>query len=58
MDTLFILSLGAVFSFAVGSFVLLGAALLLRYVNPPEEPVAECVQSRISEPSSALFLLL
>lgn len=58
ISTNFILSLGAVFSFAVGSFVLLGAALLLRYVNPPEEPVAEPVQSRISEPSSVLFLLL
>lgn len=58
ISTNFILSLGAVFSFAVGSFVLLGAALLLRYVNPPEEPVSQPVQSRISEPILVHFCYL
>lgn len=60
ISTNFILSFGAVFTFAAGSFVLLGAAFMLRYVNPPEEPVtvAQPIQKRISEPSSVLFLLL
>ncbi|BAZ09285.1 major facilitator transporter [Calothrix sp. NIES-4071] len=58
ISTNFILSLGAVFSFATGSFVLLGAALMLRYVNPPEERVAEPVERSISEPLSVLFLIL
>ncbi len=34
----FILGLGPVFTFSVGSFVLLMAAAALRYVNPPEIP--------------------
>jgi MFS family permease len=35
----FLLSLGAVFTFSFGSFVLLGAAFVLRFVNPPEKPI-------------------
>ncbi|MFH7028286.1 MAG: MFS transporter [Heteroscytonema crispum UTEX LB 1556] len=35
----FILSLGPVFTFAIGSFTLLAAAAALRFVNPPEKPV-------------------
>jgi hypothetical protein len=34
----FILSLGAGFTFAIGSFVLLGTAAVLRFVQPPETP--------------------
>ncbi|HLO86724.1 MAG TPA: MFS transporter [Nostocaceae cyanobacterium] len=37
----FILSLGAVWSFAIASFVLLAAAFTLRFFNPPETPTAE-----------------
>jgi Major Facilitator Superfamily len=36
----FLLSLGAVFTFSFGSFVLLAAAYVLRFVNPPEKPAA------------------
>jgi len=34
----YILSFGAIFTFAIASFVLLGAAAILRWVNPPETP--------------------
>lgn len=34
----FILGLGPIFTFSIGSFVLLMAAAVLRYVNPPEVP--------------------
>ncbi len=34
-----ILSLGPVYTFVIGSFVMLGAAAVLRLVNPPETPV-------------------
>lgn len=37
--TSFILGLGPVFTFAVGSFVLLAAAAILRFFNPVETPV-------------------
>lgn len=37
----FILSLGAVFTFAFGSFVMLGAAFVLRFLDPPEKPIIE-----------------
>ncbi|NJM73597.1 MAG: SLC45 family MFS transporter [Scytonema sp. RU_4_4] len=35
----YILGLGPIFTFAIGSFVLLAAAAALRFVNPPERPV-------------------
>lgn len=34
----FILSLGPIFAFAIASFILLAAAAVLRYINPPETP--------------------
>jgi hypothetical protein len=58
ISTNFILSLGAIFTFTIGSFVLLGATLLLRNVNPPEEPIQETLPSHRSEPLSVLLLLL
>ncbi len=41
----FLLSLGAVFTFSFGSFVLLAAAFVLRFVNPPEKPVDATVET-------------
>ncbi len=41
----FLLSLGAVFTFSFGSFVLLSAAFVLRFVNPPEQPVNSTVET-------------
>ncbi|WP_016952101.1 MFS transporter [Anabaena sp. PCC 7108] len=37
----FILSLGAIFAFAIASFVLLAAAFALRFVQPPAIPTAQ-----------------
>jgi hypothetical protein len=56
----FILSLGAVFAFALSSFVLLAAAFVLRFVNPPEKPILQVPEiPNISEQlPRTLFLLL
>jgi hypothetical protein len=56
ISTKFLLSMGAVVTFAVGSFVLLGAAFVLRYVNPPEQPIVTEVPT-ISEKLPTLILL-
>ncbi|MEA5571479.1 MFS transporter [Calothrix sp. UHCC 0171] len=62
ISTDLILSFGAVFAFALGSFVLLAAAFGLRFVNPPEKPIPEVVELTEKEnlPEQlprALFLL-
>ncbi|BAZ41489.1 major facilitator transporter [Calothrix sp. NIES-4101] len=44
ISTNLILSVGAVFTFALGSLVLLAAAFVLRFVNPPETPIPEIVE--------------
>ncbi|MBD2605035.1 MFS transporter [Scytonema hofmannii FACHB-248] len=60
ISTNFILGLGAVFAFALSSFVLLAAAFLLRFVNPPEKPIVQVTEiPNISEQlPRTLFLLL
>jgi hypothetical protein len=60
ISTNFILSLGAVFTFAFASFVLLAAAFMLRSVNPPEKPVIQVTEiPQISEQlPKALCLLI
>jgi MFS family permease len=46
----FILSLGAVFTFAIGSFALLGMAAVLQYVNP-----SETIPASLANPKSSLL---
>jgi Na+/melibiose symporter-like transporter len=56
----FILSMGAIFTFAFGSFVMLGAAFLLRFVDSPEKHVIEIpkISTTPEQLPKALFLLL
>jgi Major Facilitator Superfamily len=56
----FILNIGAVFAFAFASFVLLAAAFVLRFVDPPKQPMIE-IPKILTTPEQlpqALFLLL
>ncbi|MBE8968626.1 MFS transporter [Nostocales cyanobacterium LEGE 12452] len=53
----FILSLGPVYTFAIGSFVMLGAAAVLRLVNPPEAPVINKTET-VKLPLQKLALIL
>ncbi|MCW5316802.1 MFS transporter [Nostoc sp. KVJ3] len=54
----FILSLGPVYTFAIGSFVMLGAAAVLRLVNPPEAPVDTNKAEIVKLPVQKLALIL
>ncbi len=54
----FILSLGPVYTFAIGSFVMLGAATVLRLVNPPEAPVDKHQAETLKLPLEKLALIL
>ncbi|MBN3959927.1 MFS transporter [Nostoc sp. NMS8] len=54
----FILSLGPVYTFAIGSFVMLGAAAVLRLVNPPEAPVDKHQAETVKLPLEKLALIL
>ncbi|MBN4004328.1 MFS transporter [Nostoc sp. LPT] len=54
----FILSLGPVYTFAIGSFVMLGAAAVLRLVNPPEAPVDIHQAETVKLPLQKLALIL
>ncbi|MEH1802176.1 MAG: MFS transporter [Nostoc sp.] len=54
----FILSLGPVYTFAIGSFVMLGAAAVLRLVNPPEVPVDRHQAEIVKLPLEKLALIL
>ncbi|MEH1964963.1 MFS transporter [Nostoc sp.] len=54
----FILSLGPVYTFAIGSFVMLGAAAVLRLVNPPEAPVDRHQAETVKLPLQKLALIL
>ncbi|MGV0104172.1 MFS transporter [Nostoc sp. DSM 114160] len=54
----FILSLGPVYTFALGSFVILGAAAVLRLVNPPEAPVDKHQAETVKLPLQKLALIL
>ncbi|MEH2082397.1 MAG: MFS transporter [Nostoc sp.] len=54
----FILSLGPVYTFAIGSFVILGAAAMLRLVNPREAPVDRHQAETVKLPLQKLALIL
>jgi MFS family permease len=54
----FILSLGPVYTFAIGSFVMLGAAAVLRLVNPPEAVVDRHQAEVVKLPLQKLALIL
>ncbi|WP_445628070.1 MFS transporter [Nostoc sp. DSM 114167] len=54
----FILSSGPVYTFAIGSFVMLGAAAVLRLVNPPEAPVDKHQAETVKLPLQKLALIL
>ncbi|AVH64595.1 MFS transporter [Nostoc sp. 'Peltigera membranacea cyanobiont' N6] len=54
----FILSLGPVYTFAIGSFVMLGAAAVLRLVNPPEAVVDRHQAEVVKLPLEKLALIL
>ncbi|MEH1785300.1 MAG: MFS transporter [Nostoc sp.] len=54
----FILSLGPVYTFVIGSFVMLGAAAVLRLVNPPETPVDINQAEIVKLPLQKLALIL
>ncbi|MBD2564223.1 MULTISPECIES: MFS transporter [Nostoc] len=54
----FILNLGPVYTFAIGSFVMLGAAAVLRLVNPPEAPVDRHQAETVKLPLQKLALIL
>ncbi|MDZ8065537.1 MAG: MFS transporter [Nostoc sp. DedQUE08] len=54
----FILSLGPVYTFAIGSFVMLGAAAVFRLVNPPEVPVDRHQAETVKLPLEKLALIL
>ncbi|WP_392534473.1 MFS transporter [Nostoc sp. C117] len=54
----YILSLGPVLTFAIGSFVLLGAVAVLRLVNPPETPVEPHNAEIVEFPLQQLALIL
>ncbi|PHM09915.1 MFS transporter [Nostoc sp. 'Peltigera malacea cyanobiont' DB3992] len=54
----FILSLGPVSTFAIGSFVMLGAAAVFRLVNPPEAPVDRHQAESVKLPLEKLALIL
>ncbi|OYD97876.1 MFS transporter [Nostoc sp. 'Peltigera membranacea cyanobiont' 210A] len=54
----FILSLGPVYTFAIGSFVMLGAAAVFRLVNPPEVPVDRHQAETVKLPLEKLGLIL
>ncbi|SRR5579883_149467 len=60
MSNHFLLSLGAVFTFSVGSFVLLSAAFVLRFVNPPDKLINTTVETsnQAEKLLQALALLL
>ncbi|MEH2114801.1 MFS transporter [Nostoc sp.] len=53
----FILSLGPVYTFAIGSFVMLGAAAILRLVNPPETAVDTHQTATVKLPLQKLVLI-
>ncbi|MEH2043120.1 MFS transporter [Nostoc sp.] len=54
----FILNLSPVYTFAIGSFVMLGAAAVLRLVNPPEAPVDRHQAETVKLPLQKLALIL
>ncbi|MFN6476877.1 MFS transporter [Nostoc sp. DedQUE07] len=54
----FILSLGPVYTFAISSFVMLGAAAVFRLVNPPEVPVDRHQAETVKLPLEKLALIL
>ncbi|MEH2138133.1 MFS transporter [Nostoc sp.] len=54
----FILSLGPVYTFAIGSFVMLAAAAVLRLVNPPEAVVDTHQAEVVKLPLQKLALIL
>ncbi|MEH2037969.1 MFS transporter [Nostoc sp.] len=54
----FILSLGPVYTFAIGSFVMLGAAAVFRLVNPSEVPVDRHQAETVKLPLEKLALIL
>ncbi|MEH2201400.1 MFS transporter [Nostoc sp.] len=54
----FILGLGPVYTFAIGSFVMLGAAAVLRLVNPPEAVVDRHQAEVVKLPLEKLALIL
>ncbi|MEH1919268.1 MFS transporter [Nostoc sp.] len=54
----FILSLGPVYTFAIGSFVMLGAAAVFRLVNPSEAPVDRHQAETVKLPLEKLALIL
>jgi MFS family permease len=54
----FLLSLGAVFTFSLGSFVLLSAAFVLRFVNLPEKPIPTVETLNVRKPLLRVFALL
>ncbi|AFZ22946.1 Major Facilitator Superfamily transporter [Cylindrospermum stagnale PCC 7417] len=53
----FILSLGPIFAFAIASFILLAAAAVLRYLNPPEIPTDEHHAETANLPFQPLSLI-
>lgn len=54
----YILTLGPVLTFAIGSFVLLGAVAMLRLVNPPETPVDRHHSQIVEFPLQKFALIL
>lgn len=54
----FILSFGSIFTFAIGSFVLLGAAAFLRQVTPPSIPTKLSSTTLSSIPTKILIFIL
>lgn len=54
----FILSLGSVLTFAIGSFVLLAVTAVLRFMNPPEAPVIQPRTIGLNLPWKTLSLIL
>lgn len=50
-----IIALGSSFSFAIGSFVLLGAVAILRFVHPPETPASSSDPESLPYPSYSLL---
>ncbi|AFY49611.1 hypothetical protein Nos7524_3837 [Nostoc sp. PCC 7524] len=53
----FILSLGPIFTFAIASFVLLAVTAGLRFVNPPDTPVAQPQAAPLQLPWTELSLI-
>jgi len=54
----FVVSTGPMVAFAIGSFVLLGAAALLRFLDPPETPTPEETSPTPPLPPSPIYRLI